>query len=146
MAAIAQVTRLGRELGLEHSPWAMVKLFQTYSVSAGMYGCQLWGSRYVHMRRMFDADVSKRHLRYLKLQLGVPFNVPSWTTLWETNCRPYHYYWVRAVCRFQDRILNSNSPLLVDVAKACSTCCRGVAYLLVCRGRARVGVDRGCCR
>ncbi len=29
-----------------------------------------------------------------------------------------HYYWVRAVCKFQRNILSNNSPLLVDMARA----------------------------
>jgi hypothetical protein len=36
----------------------------------------------------------------------------------EVNCRPFHFYWVRSLCRFHTRLLGSNSPLLVDVAKA----------------------------
>ena len=118
LAAIGQVTGLARELGLARSPWAMLKLFQTYATSAGMYGCQLWGSRYMQLDRMFKSDVSRRHLRFIKRQLGVPVSVPNWTALCEANCRPFHYYWVRAICRFQARILSSNSQLLVDVAKA----------------------------
>jgi hypothetical protein len=118
LAAIGQLGGLGRDLGLQRSPWAMTKLFQSYAVSAGMYGSQLWGSRYVHMDKVFDSDVSRQHLRFIKRQLGVPTSTSSWAVLSEANCRPYHFYWVRAVCKFQARILNSNSPLLMDVAKA----------------------------
>ena len=32
--------------------------------------------------------------------------------------QPYHYYWVKALLRFQEVILQSNSPLLAEVAKA----------------------------
>jgi hypothetical protein len=60
------VGRLGKELGLARSPWAMAKLFKTYVVPSGMYGCQVWGTRFAHLSRMLDAEVSKRHLRFLK--------------------------------------------------------------------------------
>jgi hypothetical protein len=118
MAAIRQVGTLGRSLGLHRSPWAMVKLFQTYATSAGMYGSQLWGSKYLQMDKVWDSDISKRHIRFIKRQLGVPYTVSNWTAMCEANVRPFHYYWVRAACRFQARLLDSNSPLLVDVAKA----------------------------
>lgn len=83
-----------------------------------MYGCQVWGTRYAAIGRALDAEVSKRHLRYLKRLIGVPYSTPSWAVLAELNCRPFHFYWVRALCRFHTRVLNSNSALLVDVAKA----------------------------
>ena len=118
MAAVSDVMRQGKELGLARSPWAMVKLFQTYAVPSGMYGCQVWGTRYAQFSRMFDAEVSKRHLRYLKRMLGLPYSTSNWAVLAEVSCRPFHFYWVRALCRFHTRLLGSNSPLLVDVAKA----------------------------
>ena len=118
MAAMSDVVRLGKELGLRRSPWAMVKLFQTYVVPSGMYGCQVWGTGFAHMNRMFDAEVSKRHLQYLKRLLGLPYSTSNWAILAEVNCRPFHFYWVRSLCRFHSRVLRSNSPLLVDVVKA----------------------------
>ena len=118
MAATREVTALGRELGLNRSPWAMVKLFQTYVVPSGMYGCQVWGTRYARFSRIFESDVSKRHLCFLKRLLGVPYSTSNWAVLAEVNCRPSDFYWVRALCRFHARLLASNSPLLTDVAKA----------------------------
>ena len=118
MAAMSDVVRLGKELGLARSPWAMVRLFQTYVLPSGMYGCQVWGTRFAHMNRMFDAEVSKRHLRFLKRLLGLPYSTANWAVLAEVNCRPFHFYWVRSLCRFHTRLLGSNSPLLVDVARA----------------------------
>ena len=116
--SLSDVVRVGKELGLARSPWAMVKLFQTYAVPSGMYGCQVWGTRFAQFSRMFDAEVSKRHLRYLKRILGLPYSTSNWAVLAEVNCRPFHFYWVRALCRFHTRLLGSNSPLLADVAKA----------------------------
>ena len=118
MAAMSDVVRLGKELGLARSPWAMVKLFQSYVVPSGMYGCQVWGTRFAHMSQVFKAEVSIRHLRYLKRLLGLPYSTSNWAVLSEVQCRPFHFDWVRALCKFQARMLSSNSPLLVDVAKA----------------------------
>ena len=118
MAAMSEVMRLARNLGLRRSPWAMVRLFQTYCIPAGMYGCQLWGSHLMRMRDVFTSEVSKRHLRFLKLQLGVSYASPNWAVLAELGSKPFHYYWVRAICKFQHRILTSNSALLQDVARA----------------------------
>ena len=91
---------------------------QTYCIPAGMYGCQLWGSRFVHVGKLFESDVSKRHLRFLKRQIGVSYTTSNWAVLAELGCKPDHFYWVRAVCRFQKRILSSNSGVLLDVARA----------------------------
>jgi len=36
----------------------------------------------------------------------------------ELGVKPYHYYWLKALLKFQEAIVQSNSPLLADVAKA----------------------------
>jgi hypothetical protein len=36
----------------------------------------------------------------------------------ELGAKPYHYYWVKALVRFQGSIVRSNSSLLADVARA----------------------------
>jgi len=118
MASMSDVVKLGRELGMAKSPWAMVKLFQTYVVPSGMYGCQVWGTRFAGIDQAFTSEVSQRHLRYLKRLLGLPYSTSNWAVLAEVNCRPFHFYWVRALCKFHARMFSSNSPLLVDVAQA----------------------------
>ena len=36
----------------------------------------------------------------------------------ELGAKPYHFYWVKALLKFQEAIVQSNSPLLAEVAKA----------------------------
>ena len=55
---------------------------------------------------------------FLRRTAGVAQGTPNWAVLSELNCKPYHFYWVRAVLKFHRSIMGSNSPLLQDVFKA----------------------------
>ena len=83
-----------------------------------MYGCQVWGTRFAHISRIFESAVSTRHVCALRRLLGVANSTARWAVLAELGAKPYHYYWVKALVRFQETILRSNSPLLAEVAKA----------------------------
>ena len=62
--------------------------------------------------------VSTRHLCAHRRLLGVSKSCMRWAVLAELGAKPYHYYWVKALVRFQEAIVQSNSPLLADVARA----------------------------
>ena len=96
----------------------MLRLFQSYGVSTGMYGCQVWGSRFARIDRVFKSDIARRHMCFLRRTAGVARSTPNWALLTELNCRPYHYYWIRALLKFHKSLLNCNSPLLQDVVEA----------------------------
>ena len=118
MGSIWRVRGIASEFGVKKSVWAMLRLFQTYALPSGMYGCQVWGSRYVHLSRVFDSDIARRHMCFLRRTAGVAQGTPHWALLAELNCKPYHFYWVRALLKFHQGLINSNSPLLLDVMKA----------------------------
>ena len=50
--------------------------------------------------------------------LGVNASCARWAVFAELGAKPYHYYWIKALVRFQASIVQSNSPLLADVARA----------------------------
>ena len=84
-----------------------------------MYGCQVWGTRFLRIDRVFEAEVSRLQLSFLKRQAGAPRGTANWVTITEmAKSRPIHQYWVRALTRFYNRCLTSNSPLLVDVLRS----------------------------
>ena len=70
------------------------------------------------MDRIFESDVMRRYMCFLKRTAGVARGTPNWALLAELNCKPYHFYWVRALLRFHKSLLSCNSPLLEDVVKA----------------------------
>ena len=114
-----EVMKTGRSLYVHDSMSAMLQLYQTFALPTGMYGCQVWASRYVRIDRMFEAEVSKLQLSFLKRQAGAPRGTANWVILAEmAKSRPIHQYWVRSLIRFRNRCLTCNSPLMVDVMKA----------------------------
>jgi hypothetical protein len=110
--------RIARSFGVHNNVLAGLKLFQTFAFPSGMYGCQVWGTRFAHIDRIFDSAVSTRQMCALRCLLGVSRSSARWAVLSELGAKPYHYYWVKALVRFQEVIVQANSPLLIDVAKA----------------------------
>jgi hypothetical protein len=126
-----ETMKVARSLYVNDCLGVMLQLYQTFALPAGMYGCQVWGTRYMRIDRVFEAEVSRMQLSFLKRQAGAPGGTANWVTATEmAKSRPIHQYWVRALTRFHGRCLTSNSPLLVDVltsdtqlaAAGCNTC------------------------
>jgi len=110
--------RIAREFGVHKNVMASLRIFQTFAFPSGMYGCQVWGTRFAHISRVFESAVSTRHICALRRLLGVANSAPRWAVLAELGAKPYHYYWIKALVRFQEAIVGSNSSLLAEVAKA----------------------------
>ena len=110
--------RIARDFGVHKNALAGLRIFQTFAFPSGMYGCQVWGTRFAHISRVFESAVSTRHICALRRMLGVANSTARWAVLAELGAKPYHFYWIKALVRFQEAILQSNSPLLAEVAKA----------------------------
>jgi hypothetical protein len=119
MGGIREVRRIARMYGSSKCAWVVLQLFQTFALSHAMFGCQVWGSRAVRIDRVFDGDVAKRHMGFLRRVGGVQRSTAHWVVLSELGReRPLHFYWVRALLRFHKRCLSSNSPLMADAIKS----------------------------
>jgi hypothetical protein len=119
MGGIREVRRIAKSYGSGRCAWVVLQLFQTFALSHAMFGCQVWGSRFVRMDRVFDGSVSNRHMGFLRRVVGVQRSTPNWVMISEmARGRPLHFYWVRALLRFHKRCLNCNSPLMVDAMKS----------------------------
>ena len=118
LGSAVRARRIARAFGVHKSAMAGLQLFQTFAFPSGMYGCQVWGTRFAHISRVFESAVSTRHMCALRRLLGAANSAANWAVLAELGAKPYHYYWVKALVRFQEVILQSNSPLLAEVAKA----------------------------
>ena len=118
LGSCMRARRIAWEFGVHKCVSAGLRLFQTFAFPSGMYGCQVWGTRFAHMSRVFDSAVSVRHLSALRRLLGVPQSCYRWAVLAELDAKPYHYYWVKALLKFQEAAATSNSSLLRDVVQA----------------------------
>jgi hypothetical protein len=111
------VLRVAREHGVRKRLGTVLRLYQTYATSAGMYGCQVWGTRFLKDARTFCSRTQRQHTGFLRRLLGVRPSTPNWVTLQETNQKAFQQYWWRAVLRFWNKIRVANSPLLREVVK-----------------------------
>jgi hypothetical protein len=110
--------RIARHFGVHRDVLAGLRLFQTFAFPSGMYGCQVWGTRFARIDRVFESASSTRHVCALRRLLGANASCARWAVFAELGARPYHFYWVKALMRFQESIVQSNSPVLADVARA----------------------------
>jgi hypothetical protein len=118
LGSTMRARRIAREFGVHKDVVAGLRLFQTFAFPSGMYGCQVWGTRFAHIDRVFESAVSLRQLWALRRLLGVSNSSVRWAVFAELGAKPYHFYWVKALLKFQEAIVQSNSPLLAEVAKA----------------------------
>ena len=127
LASVARVWNDGHTNYVRWRPHAMLQLFQTFAHSAGMYGCQVWGTPFLLVDAAFKTKVHRQHLAFLTALLGVKATTSSWAVLRETGQLPYWFYWFRACARFWNGLLKSNSQLLREVAAADAALARGNA-------------------
>jgi hypothetical protein len=116
--AIQKVHGIARDLGVRKCIWAMASLYQTYACGVGLYGCQIWGPRFAHMSRVFESGVARRQLCMLKNLVGAKRSTANWPVLHELGATPCHTYFVKALLKFQRKLITANSPLLVEAMKA----------------------------
>ena len=127
MAAVKRVEKLAAEFCVEDRPDVLLWLLQTYGLSAGLYGCQVWGTR--HLRNGGQKlAVCDRHVAYIKQVLGVRGSTRNDAALREAGMMPLHYYIFSAVARFWNSLIQQGeldeelgrcpNTLLRDVRKA----------------------------
>ena len=118
LGSSVRARRIAQRFGVHKDALAGLRLFQTFAFSSGMYGCQVWGTRFARIDRVFESAISTRHICALRRLLGASAGCTRWAICAELGAKPYHFYWIKALVRFQESILQSNSPVLVDVARA----------------------------
>jgi len=116
MAATRRVHEFAHNHLLQHRPHVLLWLHKVYVVPAGMYGSQIWGTRY--LRCKFDSQLQKLQLASLKRVLGVKKGVSSWATLRECGQKPMQLSWFRAAIKFFNAAVDSNSVALRKVVWA----------------------------
>jgi len=109
LAAIQRVKGFARAYGLSDRPDAMIWLSKIYAVSAGMYGSQIWGTRYLRAGTEFDSRLQKHQLCFLRRVLGVKGTTSNWCVLRECGQDALQFYWFRAAIRFFNSSIETNS-------------------------------------
>jgi len=93
MAAMQRIKGVARTYRLTNRPNVMIWLSKIYAVSAGMYGSQVWGTRYLRAGTEFDSRLQKQHLCFLRRVLGVKKTTSNWCVLRECGQEPLQFYW-----------------------------------------------------
>ena len=78
-------------------PHAMLCLFQSFALSYGMYGAQIWSTK--HIARLLEDHVAStvmhmRHTPLLKSVLRVKRTVNNYISLRKGGHMPLHFYWL----------------------------------------------------
>jgi hypothetical protein len=118
MAAQRRIKDFVKELGLSGRPHALLWLSKVYGIPAGMYACQIWGSKYLCEGSEFDSQLQKKQMCSMRRVLGVKGTSTNWAVLRECGQEPLQFYWFRAAVRFYNSMLGSNSETLRRVMKA----------------------------
>jgi len=118
MAAQSRISEFAKSHDIKSRPHAMLWLSKVYSIPAGMYASQVWGTVYLSEGSEFGSQLQKRHLCSLRRILGVKNSTTNWAVLRECGQEPLQFYWFRASIRLFNSMLDSNSETLRRVLKA----------------------------
>ena len=117
-AAICRIKEFAADKGLGDRPHALFWIFKAYAISAGMYASQVWSTPFLRFDRVFENRLQVKHLSFLKRILKVKSSAVNWAVLRECAQEPLQFYWFRAVGRFWNSMVRSNSNTLRSVLKA----------------------------
>jgi len=114
MAGIKRVNDLGEEYCVKDRPHAMLWLFQSFALSAGMYGSQIWSTTHLkHLTKKTPhsnddlTDIHRRHISFVKRVLGIKCSVGNYVALCEAGQLPMHYYWMKSVIKFWNSMVTT---------------------------------------
>jgi hypothetical protein len=118
MGGIARVQKAGAEFGILNRKHAMLWLFQTFALTIGLYGCQIWATDKLSYDSSMKTKAHVYHAGFLKSLLGVKRATETRCLLRETGQMPLYFYWFRCVMRFWNSLLSTNNDLLSRVVQA----------------------------
>jgi hypothetical protein len=106
------------EKRISDRPHAMLWLFKTNALSAGMYASQIWSTQFLKHDNGFSNPLQVAHIAFLKRNLGKKSTSANWCVLQECTQEPLQFYWFRSAVNVWNRMVDSNSITLRDVMKA----------------------------
>ena len=120
MGGIRGCFKSAERVGARHMPHVVLRLFQTFAHSYGMYASQVWGTAFLGKEQLFKSCIEKRHAGFLKFLARVNRSVSHYVILCEMCQRPYQFYWWRCVLRFWNSMVapENPNPLVSAVVRA----------------------------
>ena len=103
MAGIKRVSVLAENFSVQDYPHANLWLFQSFALSAGMYGAQVWGTPHLlHQLRTgkMDTDLDLRHLAFMRRLLHVKQSTSNAVVMRESGQLPLCVYWLKSIVKF----------------------------------------------
>ena len=58
LGSSVRARRIAQRFGVHKDALAGLRLFQTFAFSSGMYGCQVWGTRFARIDRVIESAIS----------------------------------------------------------------------------------------
>ena len=110
-AGLKHIEEIGADFCVLDRPHAMLWLFQSFALSACMYGSQVWCTPLLAplLRGGQTTDLHTRHLGFLKRLLGVKRSTNSLAVLRECGQLPLHLYWLRCTIKFWNACVEVSS-------------------------------------
>ena len=120
MGGIRGCFKSAERVGARHMPHVMLRLFQTFAHSYGMYASQVWGTALLRKQHVFTSRIQRRHTGFLKFLAKARRSASHYVMLCEMCQRPYQFYWWRCVLRFWNSMVAADkpNPLLDTVLRA----------------------------
>ena len=110
-AGLKHAADIGADFCVEDNPHAMLWLFQSFALSAGLYGSQVWCTPLLTslFQGKCTTDLHTRHLGFLKRLLKVKRSTNSSVILRECGQLPLHFYWLRSTIKFWNSCVDVSS-------------------------------------
>jgi hypothetical protein len=80
---VDRVKEFGIGKRISDRPYAMLWLFKTYALSAGMYASQIWSTQFLKHDNGFSNPLQVAHMVFLKRILGIKSTSANWSVLRE---------------------------------------------------------------
>ena len=104
-AALRRVKEFGIGKRISDRPYAMLWLFKTYALSAGMYASQIWSTQFLKHDNGFSNPLQVAHMTFLERILGIKSTSANWCVLWECAQEPLQFYWFRSAVKLWNRMV-----------------------------------------
>ena len=102
-AGIKRVGEMADNFCVQDRPHAMMWLFQSFALSAGLYGSQVWCTPHL-LKVLRDEksviDINLRHTGFLRRVLQIKKSVGNVVILRESGQLPMHVYWLKSTVKF----------------------------------------------
>jgi Reverse transcriptase (RNA-dependent DNA polymerase) len=117
--SIAHTLHMYRQFGLKRNHLdIMLQLFQTFVHPTSMYASHIWGTAFLQPHHLLTSDICLHHLHFLLKIAGLKHGINKWCIMHEFKQLPSQFFWWRAILKFWNKLLTTNSAVLLSVVKS----------------------------